>query len=245
MTCPGYNLAPQLELINSNTVQSSSFKIQFTHAGSTPSTSMMQILMAAAVAFLFPLHACANAGYWNSSMKWVKDKWTVESVSFTRLGNISDPKQSFNTGFELYYHEWTACNASAPAAGSSFSPDPGLRGLDLETSKIGVRCSLYNDGPFGEQFPIPYPETFWRLCQGRWKEKKNCKGKAYAEVLNETGDCVYGHSMEEDMSGQPWIRWRAAAIDETPMSIADRITDPSKAFRSIRFELVNGQRLVA
>ena len=114
----------------------------------------MQLVTATAFAFLFSLHAGTDDDIWkwSADLEWIKNKWTLESPVFGRSCNATDPLSSTNISFKLFYHKWEACNPSASTpAGSSSPPDPRLCGIDLEASRILVRCSLYDDGRIGEK----------------------------------------------------------------------------------------------
>jgi hypothetical protein len=151
-----------------------------------------------------------------------------------RLGNESDPVSTTHVGFDLYYHKWAPCSTSG-----SPPRDPGLCGLDLDTSNAPARCGMYYDGEGGAASgEVPHPRTLWRPCQGRWmqptKEPEKCKGLSYQQRVAGVNGCHYILVPNvEHQSERPWIRWRVAAFD------AGR--DPALGFKSITIELANGQ----
>jgi hypothetical protein len=212
----------------------------------------MQLVTAIAFTFLFSLHAFADDDdlwKWTADLEWIKNVWTIESPAFARNGNATDPLSSTNLVFQLYYHKWEECNSSVSAsADSASSQDPKLCGIDLETSRISARCSLFDDGQIGEKpNPEPWPKSLWHPCGGRWviaAKDARCKGLNLTEKARGVRGCQYDGRREEDQSERPWIRWRIVTFDEGPVPIINGSKDASKRFQGMTVEIVNGQRLV-
>jgi hypothetical protein len=110
----------------------------------------MQLLIITAFTLSFPSHVHASDNPSNTSLEWIKNKWTIGSPAFTRIGQYRNPLSSTAIGFKLYYHKWNACKIPAPA-------DPELCGLDLEASKKFIRCSLHDESELGGG-PTPWPK---------------------------------------------------------------------------------------
>jgi hypothetical protein len=212
--------------------------------------AQMQLSTFLNFALLFASRSHANGYSLNSSLEWVKNKWTIENPEFTRLGNESDLVSSTSVAFQIWYHKWEACNTSTRGS-TTASPqqDPDLCGLDLDTSYLPARCSLYYDGQLGApqgQWPKPYPKTLWRTCQGRWKltikEAESCKGTPYGQRLSGAGPCGYDSTHRaEDESERLWIKWRVIAFEEGLKLVNESKSSPWNSFKSITVEVVNGQ----
>jgi hypothetical protein len=112
-----------------------------------------------------------------------------------RLGNDSEPVSTTHVGFDLYYHKWGACNTLASALSGS-SARPELCGLDLESSNLSARRSMYYDGEGGVRSgKVPHPKTHWWPCQGRWKppikKPEICEGLTYTEMQAGVNGCNF------------------------------------------------------
>jgi hypothetical protein len=209
----------------------------------------MQILTVTIVGFLLFPDAHANDRPTNSSLEWIRNKWTIETIGFTRWSNVSDSIASLSVSFRLYYHKWGLCNPSAlPATGSSLPPDPQLCGFDLETSKYSALCKSSTTFRI-QNFETPTGPPVWFPCAPRSvfrsNESESCKGLTYYQKIVGTRGCkLYDSWWIENELERPWVKWRVSAFDEAPIPTINIKDDSANFFRSITFELVNGQKSV-